>query len=134
MLGAIRSRKSARSLAAALFAFALLLRIAIPSGFMPAQTAHGIAVRMCGGLASGQTMLLDVGVPDTGKHHPEQDKPAVPCAFSGLSAPVLGADPVLAMALPAMVLGEFALPPPSDFRLADADFLTPPLRGPPARA
>ncbi|WP_448662630.1 hypothetical protein ACG3SL_18530 [Sphingomonas sp. CJ20] len=116
------------------FAFALLLRIAIPTGFMPAQTAHGIVVRMCGGMASGTTMVLDIGVPDPGEHHPEQDKPTAPCAFAGLSAPVLGADPALAMALPAMVLGEFALPPPSDFRLADADFLTPPLRGPPARA
>lgn len=123
-----------RSLAAALFACALLLRIAIPAGFMPAQTAHGIVVRMCDGMSSGKTMVINVGLPDKGKHHPEHEKPTVPCAFAGLSAPVLGADPALAMALPAMVLGEFALPPPSDFRLADADFLTPPLRGPPARA
>ncbi|PVX29007.1 hypothetical protein [Sphingomonas pokkalii] len=123
-----------RSLAAALFACALLLRIAIPAGFMPAQTAHGIVVRMCDGMSSGKTMVIDVGLPDKGKHHPEHEKPTVPCAFAGLSAPVLGADPALAMVLPAMVLGEFALPPPSDVRLADADFLTPPLRGPPARA
>lgn len=120
MLGAIRSRKSARSLAAALFACALLLRIAIPGGFMPAQTAHGIVVRMCDGMSSGKTMVIDVGLPDKGKHHPEHEKPTVPCAFAGLSAPVLGADPALAMALPAMVLGDsrcrrprtFALPTP----------------------
>jgi hypothetical protein len=132
MLAVIRSRKSARSLAAALFACALLLRIAIPAGFMPAQTAHGIVVRMCDGMGSGKTMVIDIGLPDKSKHHPEHEKPAVPCAFSGLTAAVLGADPGLTLALPAMVLGEFALPPPLDFRLGDTDFLTPPLRGPPA--
>lgn len=134
MLGAIRNTKSARGLAAALFACALLLRIAIPAGFMPVQTTHGIVVRMCDSMGSGKTMVLDLGLPDKNQHHPEHEKPAVPCAFSGLAAPVLGTDPTLALALPAMVLGEFALPPPTRFHLADADFLTPPLRGPPARS
>ncbi|WP_231621642.1 DUF2946 family protein [Sphingomonas sp. 37zxx] len=134
MFGAIRQKGSARSLFAALFALALALRVVVPSGFMPVQTAQGIVVTICDGMASGKTMVIDLQRSDDSEHPSDHHKQPAPCAFAGLSAPVLagGLPPVLA--LPALPLREIALPPPVSRAPVSADFLTPPLRGPPALA
>jgi hypothetical protein len=134
MLGAIRTDGLMRGVLAGLFEFALLLRIAVPAGFMPTQTSGGIVISVCDGMGSGKMMLLDVGLPDDDQQHPEQEKLSAPCAFASAAAPMLHIAPTLAAALPGMVLREFALPPPARFAVARTDFLSPPLRGPPARA
>ncbi|MGF7149743.1 hypothetical protein FHS96_003394 [Sphingomonas zeicaulis] len=134
MLRGIRNGRRARGLVAALFAFALLLRIAIPSGFMPTQTAQGIVIRICDGMGEARTMVLDVQRPGDGQHDPDHDQPAAACAFAGLAMPALDASPGPVPALPAMSLEEFALPPPASVVLAGTDVVLPPLRGPPAHA
>jgi hypothetical protein len=134
MLGAIRNDGPMRGVLAGLFAFALLLRIAVPAGFMPTQTSGGIVISVCDGMGSGKTMLLDVGLPADGDQSPAPEKLAAPCAFASAAAPMLYVVPTVAASLPGMVLREFALPPPAGFHVWLADFLTPPLRGPPARA
>lgn len=134
MFGVIRNKGRARSLFAAVFALALALRIAVPSGFMPVETAHGMVVRICDGMGDSKTMVIDLQRSDDRHDQSDHHKPAAPCAFAGLSAPALGTDATVAIAAPAMLLGEFALPPPIRFGLARSDFLTPPLRGPPALA
>jgi hypothetical protein len=117
-----------------LFAIALVLRIAIPAGFMPTQTAHGMVVTICDGAGGGKTMVVDLQRSDDDNHHSEDQKPTARCAFAGLASPAIDAAPVVTTALRAMVFGEFTLPPPAAFYLPVVDFLTPPLRGPPALA
>jgi hypothetical protein len=117
-----------------LFAIALVLRIAIPAGFMPTQAAQGMVVTVCDGTVMGKTTVVDLQRSDNGKHHSEGKKAAAPCAFAGLASPAVAATPVGTTAPRAMVPGEFALAPPGAFYLPVVDFLTPPLRGPPALA
>jgi hypothetical protein len=134
MLGVVRKAGCARSLFTALFALALALRVVIPSGFMPVQTAHGIVVTICDGMGSGKTMVVDLQRSDDSEHPADHHKQPVPCAFAALSAPALAGNLPPVPALPAPLLREIALPPPLTRATASSDFLTPPLRGPPALA
>ncbi len=132
MFAAIRKKGSARSLFAALFALALAIRICVPAGFMPTQTAHGVVVSICDGMGSAKTMVVDFQRPDVSGRPSDTQKQPESCAFAALSAPALGGDMPLVLAAPALLLREFVLPPPGRADPVRADFLTPPLRGPPA--
>jgi hypothetical protein len=73
-------------LLAAVFACALLLRLAIPDGWMPAQTAHGWRLTICTGMGpldSMPAMTMDHGVHrmPAGDHHKTASSI---CPFSGL--------------------------------------------------
>ena len=50
---------AARAMTAALFVVALLLRVAVPAGWMPERTAAGVHLTPCP--AAGPTMLADAG-------------------------------------------------------------------------
>lgn len=120
-----------RHLAALLFAAALLLKVAIPAGYMAERQDGRFTVGVCSGLG-GQTMTIEIpGLADKAPAESPHQPDAAPCAFAALSAPFLGAvDPLLlalALAAVAAMALAFATPPA---RLATPR-LRPPLRAPP---
>ena len=113
-------------IAATIFAAALLLRVLVPTGFMPSIADGQLTVSICTGYGAKQ---VQIAVP--GKEH---GSVASPCAFADLSLPLMaGADPIqlaaaLAFVLALALLLAVALP---GRRIAH---LRPPLRGPPTVA
>ncbi|RUN75195.1 DUF2946 domain-containing protein [Sphingomonas sp. TF3] len=124
-----------RALAAWLLAFALLLKVVVPSGYM-LDTSNGvIRIAICSGMGPVKTMAMAMpGMADSAsqKHHKDGEKADQPCAFAGLNAhSVAATDPILlALAIAfVMALGSRRIAPPLiGLRL----HLRPPLRGPPA--
>ncbi|WP_315764126.1 DUF2946 family protein [Sphingomonas sp. Y38-1Y] len=122
-------------IAALIVAAALLVRVAVPAGFMAGESADGrLTVMVCSGEGSRAMTIAIPGLGERGQTPAsgEHDKPGAPCAFAGLAAPWLGsADPILLFAALAIVAAAllFAVPP----RRRDVALrLRPPLRGPPA--
>ncbi|WP_230291441.1 DUF2946 family protein [Croceicoccus sp. Ery5] len=129
-----------RRMALVLLALALLIRAAVPSGFMlSAQSGGSITVVLC--TSTGPVAMVR-SIPQL--HHDQQghhgdtqtDQGAKPlhCAFSGLShAALTGGDIALLAAAIAfiMLLAVHAAPLPTIRRPA---FLRPPLRAPPLSA
>lgn len=132
---AIRHLLAQRHLAVLICAATLLLKLLVPTGYM-IDSDHGrLAITICSGVAPATTTMDMPGMhgdmPDHGKSK-DHGKAEMPCAFSGLSAAVLGPiDPIQLAALIAFVLavGLTASVPPAPSQPA---FLRPPLRGPPA--
>ena len=124
-------------LALAIGLAALVLRLAVPAGYMPAVGQGGLALTSCSGsgpaAASAPSHHSDSSVPGTYNDEgtPKADSS---CAFADLSLPVIGgADPVqLAAALIFILAAGLSLlavlPPRAALRLR------PPLRGPPLTA
>lgn len=87
-----------RALAALVLAAALLLRAAVPAGYMfaPAQDGRTLAVTVCTGSAPQQIELALPGKGSTQREHQAKDGP---CAFAGLGALAANGDgPVLTLA------------------------------------
>lgn len=111
------------------------MKLLVPTGYMVENARGSITVSICSGAVS-RTMTIDVAglhgdTGDRGKSA-EHGKAEMPCAFSGLSAAILGpVDPVQLAALIAFILtvGLVATSLPARSRPA---YLRPPLRGPPA--
>ena len=118
-----------------LCAATLLLTLLVPTGFMIDTASGHIAVTLCSGFDTA-TATMDMpgmhgDMPDHGRSK-DHGKAETPCAFSGLSAALLGSiDPVQLAALIVFILalGLIATVPPAPSRSA---YLRPPLRGPPA--
>ena len=113
-----------------------MLKLLIPAGYMIGSDRGRITIAICsGGTPRMMTMELPgmtADVPDHGKSK-DHGKAETPCAFSGLSTPMLGAiDPIQFAALIAFVLalGLIAVVRPAASRATA--YLRPPLRGPPA--
>ena len=129
-----------------LLACALVLRILVPAGWMPAH-GHGLAIQICAdgsadapdpafAAAAQQRFEEAVGSALAGRHNPQggHDGKSQPCVFSALALAWMGTD-----------VGELA-PPPPIIRAADTDTALsiavgrglaappPPSTGPPARA
>jgi hypothetical protein len=124
---------SHRPLVIAILALALLMKLAMPAGFMSNAGNGQIVISICSGTGASTMVVtipgLEHGKPDGGDYPGKAEQP---CAFAGLSAPSLAAaDPILLAAAILFVLAlgmrPLALPAPS----ARA-YLRPPLRGPPA--
>lgn len=122
-----------RPFACAIIALALMLKIAVPAGFMPTMSNGQIVVSVCSDMGPA-TMVITI----PGLKHSKSDsegqhgKAEQPCAFSGLSAPSLAAaDPILLAAaiLFVLALGMRPLLLPAATAIP---YLRPPLRGPPA--
>ena len=132
---AIRHLLTQRHLAVLICAATLLLKLLIPTGYM-IDSDHGrLTITICSGTAPRAMTMEKPGMhadmPDHGKTK-DHGKAEMPCAFSGLSAAMLGAtDPIQLAALIAFILAlglaVAILPPPSR-----PSYLRPPLRGPPA--
>jgi len=67
------------ALAALLLAAALVLKIAVPNGYMPTAPSGGVVVTLC----SGAAMTVDFGKHDTGKERVASIS-GHPCAFAPL--------------------------------------------------
>lgn len=124
---------SNRPLAIAILALALLMKLAIPVGFMPSASNGQIVVSLCSGTGASTMVITIPGLkqdkPDGGDHSGKAEQP---CAFAGLSAPSLAAaDPILLAAaiLFVLALGMRPLLLPAS---TTPPYLRPPLRGPPA--
>lgn len=123
-----------RPLAIAILVLALLMKIVTPVGFMPTVSNGRIVVGICSGTGASTMVMtipgLEHGKPDGGNHPGKVEQP---CAFAGLSAPILAAaDPMLLVAaiLFVLALGIRPLLPPAPIAPPN---LRPPLRGPPAQ-
>jgi hypothetical protein len=113
---------------------ALLLRVLVPAGFMPAATPDGtITVRICSDTGQGPAAVTIAIRGDEGGE-PHHGKSPAPCAYAGLAMPALdGADAVLLALALAFVLTLAVQVEPT--RPAGAFHrLRPPLRGPPISA
>ena len=122
-----------RHFALAIIMVALLMRLLLPTGFMPEVSAGKITIALCTG--HGQA-TIDIAVPNGNGHHdPAQTaKHDMPCPFaSGSTHGLAGADPTLLAIAIAFVLA-LSLRPVVVTRLAGAPYLRPPLRGPPLPA
>ena len=114
----------------AIACLAVLLRAAVPAGYMVAQD-HGPHLVICSGHASTAAETGGKSSPDP--HKPDPHKPDQPCAFAGthvaLQAPVLPA-PVPRTQLPTgtVILGRASLVPGRGLAAPP-----PPSTGPPAR-
>jgi hypothetical protein len=121
-----------RHVAVTILMVAMLMRLLLPTGFMPEVSAGKITIALCTGHASA---VSDMAMPD-GSHH-QQGQPAkhdMPCPFSSASAHGLaGTDPILLAIAIAFVMA-LCLRPVAVVRIADAPHLRPPLRGPPLTA
>jgi hypothetical protein len=124
---------SNRPLAIAILALALLMKLAMPGGFMPTVSNGQIVVILCSGTGASTIVMTIPGPgdkPDGGEHSGKAEQP---CAFAGLSMPSLAAvDPILLAAAILFVLALgvrplLLLPAPTA-----SPYLRPPLRGPPA--
>lgn len=121
-------------LAAWIVAAALLMRVLVPAGFMPAVSGGAIMVQLCSG-GSGQHIEIALPVERApASQHDHHDKLEAPCAFSALSASTLsGADPALLALALFFILALAVRVTTMPARKATAH-LRPPLRGPPVGA
>lgn len=132
---AVRHLLAQRHLALFICAATLLLKLLVPTGYMINNDHGRITITICSGTAP-RTMTIGMpgmhgDMPDHGKSK-DHGKAEMPCAFSGLSAAMLGSiDPVQLAALIVFILalGLIATVPPAPSSPA---YLRPPLRGPPA--
>jgi len=133
--------RSHRMLATLLLAAALLMRAAVPSGYMVSQASGGPLLSLCAG--STNTAALDreaiatlrqlqaITAQNNADHEPAREAAKV-CPYAVLAhASLPGADPILLEAALAFVLalGFAAAALPALQRPA---FLRPPMRAPPA--
>lgn len=124
MRGSSSTRIRGAGIAPWLVAFALLLRVLVPPGWMPA-TGQGFTITLCTGTGPATTLLDLEGVPVP---HKQGSAPTDhPCAFAGMAVPLHhgGAVAILAPApshdeparpprlLASIGLGLAAPPPPS---------------------
>ena len=120
-------------LAAWLVGIALLLRIAVPVGFMPVVVGTTVTIEICSGTGP---MKMAMAIPGPGDHRDQgSDRHSkAPCDFAGLANPALaGVDPILlVLAIAFVVATAFRMIPVR--RPALPSYLRPPLRGPPATA
>lgn len=103
MTGWIRESRSARGVFVAFALLVLLLRIVVPSGFMPVETDGKIVVQLCSGYGPA-SVELDLGKKVPTDQHKASDHP---CAFAGgfggnLLPPML--PPAVVLALPMILL------------------------------
>lgn len=111
-------------LAALIVAAALVLRIAVPGGFMPQLAGNAVAISICHGSGSSEGTLVIPGTPAaTAKGG---------CAFADLQVPgLIPVDPLLLAGALAFILTLW-LVWSQPVAIQRARHLRPPLRGPPS--
>ena len=130
-----------RQLGALLLAAALLLRVAVPAGWMPVASAHGIAMEPCSGHGAmampdmpGATAMPDMpGRPGKPGHDPA---PAhdMPCGFGAIAETAPPPDAAIAPAPPSRFVGVSLALPAHPRRGSGLGTPPRPSTGPPATA
>lgn len=110
---------------------ALLMKIAVPSGYMFGSENGTITIEICSGYGP---MKMTMPIPGMEHNRSKSDHQGneMPCAFSGLSAPALTTtvDPILLVIAIAFIMATATWFEVVLVTRASA-FLRPPLRGPP---
>jgi hypothetical protein len=111
---------------------ALMMKVLVPAGFMPTVSSGAISVQLCSGQGL-QTAMLEIPG-KSGDHDPTEHKQSeTPCAFSGLSSPVIAAaDPALLAIAIAFILAMGFLPVAFVLPVASPSLRPPPIGPPPA--
>lgn len=125
-----------RRVALFLVACALLLRIAVPAGWMPQAHAQGVTLAWCSGMggtapAEAKALLAKaIGKPEAPKHKPASDQP---CAFAAAAYPISQANPA---PLPVPAAGEPVAVTPALLPFPGRGLVAPPpfATGPPLHA
>jgi hypothetical protein len=126
----IRESRNARSILAVLFALALAVRIAIPTGFMPTAAPSGIVISVCTGMGEAKAIHPYEKDDDRAQHRTAES----PCVFSaGLGGGYVPPEPTR----PAPVVAPVSAAPASraiaDLTVHRLAAPPPPALGPPAR-
>jgi len=134
MTGRIRQSRLARDIFVALGFLVLLIRAAVPSGFMPVAMDDKVVIQVCTGAGAASIVIDRDG--DRGQHPADQHKASDhPCTYSGgfTGGVLASAPPPLAAPFVAAALLPFgaALADLTVHRLAAPP---PPAIGPPAQA
>ncbi|MCB5426067.1 hypothetical protein H0274_12425 [Altererythrobacter sp. CC-YST694] len=134
---ALRALVLANSRAAVLVVvLALSIKALIPAGYMVSGGSDSIAVTVCNGGGQGGPTLATIDIPAEGvtPDGKGEAKDGRQCSFSALTMAAMGgADaPLLVLALAFILL--LGLRPAARLPFLQADYLQPPLRGPPATA
>jgi hypothetical protein len=113
---------------------ALLMKLAVPAGFMPVVSGTSITIELCSGNGPEKMVMTLPGAVDQHGDEHRSGKADMPCGYAGHAPSAMSlADPILiALAISYIVATVFrrqvAVTP------AGRDFLRPHLRGPPATA
>jgi hypothetical protein len=122
-------RCHASPFALALLAAALLLRMALPAGWMPVAGADGVRIEICSGEGL-KTVMIDA----EGRAHPDSPAPRDPCPYSLAAAIPLDPPMQAALPLPPAAVAALLLPAHTTARLLAWRASRPPARGPPSLA
>lgn len=128
----IRQSQTGRGLFALLVLCVLAIRIAIPTGFMPTQSIHGIVISLCTGQGAVRAVLPVQKGSEPADH--EKSKGG-DCAFAaGLGSGLLAATATTVAAVPAMAAPLVSSRAIADLTVHRLAAPPPPSQGPPARA
>ena len=121
-----------RTLASLALAFALVMKLIVPGGFMPIMSDGHFIVVVCTGTGPMSMAMpgLDHGKSESGQH----GKPEAPCAFAGLSAPSLAAADLVLLAAAILFVMTLGMRAVASLEAPASLHLRPYLRGPPATA
>lgn len=121
-----------RTLAVCMVVAALFVKALIPNGYMVAQDARTITVRICGD-STGHDFNKQVRIPEKSKPLNSSGKAAKSgCAFSSLGMTGLGGADTIILALALAFILALGFAPSTVASPRRTAFLRPPLRGPPA--
>lgn len=122
-----------RALAFVLVALALVLKAAIPTGYMMESTSRTIALAICHD-ASGQNGPKEIVVTlGTADRNAVPGKPAKgECPYGALSMASLGGADAVLLALALAFIVALGFVPAGNVAFARPGYIRPPLRGPPA--
>ncbi|WP_230771619.1 DUF2946 family protein [Sphingomonas sp. Leaf4] len=138
---AFRHLLAQRNIAVLICAMTLLLKLLVPTGYMIGNDHGTLNIMICSGTGARSVAMgmpgmthdmaaMHATMSDHGKSG-DQGKPEVPCAYSGLSAQVLGTvDPIILSAALSVVAKMELLGSPRPAQ-RPVPYLRPPLRGPP---
>lgn len=116
-----------------MLALAFLMKLVMPSGFMPTVANGQIVISVCSGTGPTTMVMTIPGLKHgKGDGSGDQAKPDQPCAFAGLAAPSLAAADSLLLALAILFVLALGTRPAATLEATAPPRLRPPLRGPPA--
>jgi hypothetical protein len=127
-------------LAAWLIALAVLMKVAVPAGYMPVVADGRVTLAICTGMAPPKAPIVHSGThmaahampqDHAGHEAPEVPRHDMPCAFAGLSAPAVAAADVLMLAAAIAFVIASGLVRQVAPCTAPRRHVRPPLRGPP---
>ena len=113
-----------------LLAAALLLRAALPAGWMPAAGQDGVRIALCTSNGSEFAVLTR-----DGKLHKQAPKPAAPreiCPYALAASGAANVPPVVPLQAQLVTLAPLNYPASAAIALVPIIFAHPPARGPPA--